>query len=61
VGFFGSWLGAAEANGLRGWRVILLPILYALLFVVIVVGVYLLLRGAQLSLATLGQTLGLTP
>jgi hypothetical protein len=61
VGFFGSWLGAAEANKIRGWRVILLPIAYILLFIVAVVGIYILLRGAQLSLAALGQALGLTP
>jgi hypothetical protein len=61
VGFFGTWLGAAEANELRGWRVFLLPVVYVLLFVVIVVGVYVLLTGAKLSLALVGQTLGLTP
>jgi hypothetical protein len=61
VGFFGSWLGAAEANKIRGWRVIVLPILYVVLFIVIVVGVTILLRGAKLSLDTLTRTLGLTP
>jgi hypothetical protein len=61
VGFFGIWLGAAESNGLRGWRAILLPVAYVLLFVVAVVGVYVLLTGAKMSLASLGQALGLTP
>jgi uncharacterized membrane protein YvlD (DUF360 family) len=61
IGFFGIWLGAAESNGLRGWRVILLPVGYVVLFVVAVVGVYVLLTGAQLSLASLAQTFGLTP
>jgi uncharacterized membrane protein YvlD (DUF360 family) len=61
VGFFGSWLGAAEANKIRGWRVLLLPVLYILLFVAIVVGIYVLLTGAELTLALLGETLGLTP
>jgi hypothetical protein len=61
VGFFGSWLGAAEANKIRGWRVIVLPITYVVLFVVIVAGVYVLLSGAKLSIDTLGRTVGLTP
>jgi uncharacterized membrane protein YvlD (DUF360 family) len=61
VGFFGSWLGAAEANQLRGWRVLLLPVVYVLLFVVIVAGIYILLTGAKLTLASLGQALGITP
>jgi hypothetical protein len=61
VGFFGSWLGAAEANKIHGWRVIVLPIAYVLLFVVIVIGVTILLTGARLSLDSLGRTLGLTP
>jgi hypothetical protein len=61
VGFFGTWLGAAEANQLRGWRVFLLPVVYVVMFVAIVAGVYILLTGAQLTLAALGQALGLTP
>jgi uncharacterized membrane protein YvlD (DUF360 family) len=61
VGFFGTWLGAAEANELRGWRALLLPVAYVLLFVVIVFGIYVLLAGAKLSLASLAQALGLTP
>jgi hypothetical protein len=61
VGFFGTWLGAAVANKIRGWRVIVLPIVYVLLFVAIVVGVYILLTGAKLTLTAMGQALGLTP
>jgi uncharacterized membrane protein YvlD (DUF360 family) len=61
VGFFGVWLGAAESNGLRGWRALLLPVAYILLFIAAVAGVYILLTGAKLSLASLGQALGLVP
>jgi uncharacterized membrane protein YvlD (DUF360 family) len=61
VGFFGIWLGAVEANKLRGWRALVLPVAYILLWVVVVVGVYILLSGAQVSIASLEQALGLTP
>jgi uncharacterized membrane protein YvlD (DUF360 family) len=58
VGFFGVWLGAAESNGLRGWRVILLPVCYVLLFIGAAVGIQVLLTGATLSVASVAQTLG---
>jgi uncharacterized membrane protein YvlD (DUF360 family) len=61
VAFLTAWMGAAQAHELRGWRSLVLP--------VAALGVYyigsrvleVLLSGARLTLAALGQDLGVTP
>jgi hypothetical protein len=59
LAFLGSWLGTAQAHQLRGWRTLLLPIVF--LMVVIVVGVVLraLLAGAAITVESLMQDVGL--
>jgi hypothetical protein len=59
LGFLGIWLGTAQAHELRGWRTLLLPIVF--LVVTIVVGSVLrvLLGGAALTIDTIMQDSGL--
>jgi uncharacterized membrane protein YvlD (DUF360 family) len=59
--FFGVWIGASEANDLRGWRSVALPIaavviLYAGMFVLRT-----LLQGAAFTFDALLRDLGLVP
>lgn len=59
VTFFGAWIGASEANDLRGWRSLVLPILTV---AIAVVGGYVLqalLQGVALGIEGLLQSLGL--
>ncbi len=60
VSFFGAWLGAVEAHDLRGWRGLVLPVVNVIVLAAAVIIVAVLMGGAQLSLSTLAQSLGLT-
>jgi hypothetical protein len=59
LAFLGVWLGTAQAHELRGWRTLLLPVVF--LVAVIIVGIVLrvLLGGAVLTIDTLMQDVGL--
>jgi uncharacterized membrane protein YvlD (DUF360 family) len=59
--FVATWMAAAEAHGLRGWRTLLLPAAGVALFVVGVAVSAILFAGAELTLTTLGRNLGLLP
>ena len=61
VGFFAVWIGVSAAQELRGWRSVVLPVAYVVLFNLIVLALGILLAGATLSLASLTQELGLAP
>jgi uncharacterized membrane protein YvlD (DUF360 family) len=60
VSFIGVWMGAAEAHDLRGWRGLVFPLLFLVVVVVSVVAVAALVSGAQFTLSTLAQELGLS-
>lgn len=58
--FVATWLGVAQAHGIRGWRTLLLPVLgIALVFVVFAV-LALLLSGAALTLDNMLRIFGLS-
>ena len=59
LAFLGVWLGAAQAHELRGWRTLVLPVVF--LIVVVVVGVVLraLFLGAAITIESLFQDAGL--
>ncbi len=59
LAFLGVWLGTAQAQNLRGWRTLLLPVVF--LIVVIVIGAVLraLLQGAVITIDFLAQDIGL--
>lgn len=61
VSFIATWIGAAEAQELRGWRTALLPVAGMLLFWFATLLAETLLAGAELTLQSLAQTLGLAP
>jgi hypothetical protein len=58
LAFLGVWVGTAQAHELRGWRTLVLPVVF--LIVVIVVGVVLraLFLGAAITLDSLLQDVG---
>jgi uncharacterized membrane protein YvlD (DUF360 family) len=61
LSFLAIWIGVAEAQQLRGWRGLVLPVIAVL---VAVVGGYMLsqlLAGAQMTLQSLGQDVGVLP
>jgi uncharacterized membrane protein YvlD (DUF360 family) len=57
--FIGVWMGAAVAHEARGWKVLLLPLLYVLLTTVAVAAVVLILAGAAITLLGILETLGI--
>ncbi|MGE5602780.1 MAG: alkaline phosphatase family protein, partial [Nitrososphaerales archaeon] len=57
--FIASWLAAAVAFDLRGWRAILFPLVMIVVFVLSVAVIVVLLQGAALTLTTVAQELGL--
>jgi uncharacterized membrane protein YvlD (DUF360 family) len=56
--FIASWVAAVVAHELRGWRAIVFPLVMLVVYVLSVLVIVGLLRGAALSLATLAQQLG---
>jgi len=59
LALFAVWLGLSQAHRLRGWRTVLMPLLYLLLLVVgVVVGIS-LISGFGLALETLLARFGL--
>jgi uncharacterized membrane protein YvlD (DUF360 family) len=55
----GSWLAAAVALDLRGWRGIVLPVVIFFVFVATFALTGILLEGAALSITSIGQQLGI--
>jgi uncharacterized membrane protein YvlD (DUF360 family) len=61
VTFFATWIGAVEAQKLRGWRGLVLPIVAIAVYVIGMIVVPALFAGAALTLKTLAAELGLAP
>ncbi|MFN2195198.1 MAG: Yip1 family protein, partial [Anaerolineales bacterium] len=58
--FFGNWIGIATAHELRGWRTLILPVIYLLVLVVGVVFILSILRGTAFTIQSLLSSFGLT-
>jgi len=56
--FFGVWIGTAIANELRGWRTIVLPVIYILTIVVAFVFITAIIEGTAFSIDNLLLDLG---
>jgi hypothetical protein len=56
---FGVWMGVATANDLKGWRTIILPLLYLVVMVVAVGFLAAAIVGATYTWNVLLQSLGL--
>ena len=61
VTFFATWIGAVEAQKLRGWRGLVLPIVAIAVYVIGMIVVPTLFAGAALTLQSLAAGLGLAP
>ncbi|MEP7198802.1 MAG: phage holin family protein [Chloroflexota bacterium] len=57
--FLTTWIGAAEAHHLRGWRGLLLPVAAALVVTLSSVIVNTLVQGAEFTIVTIARELGL--
>jgi hypothetical protein len=55
------WTGVATAHDLKGWRTLILPIVYILMFLLGLVIIYTVLGGLSLTIETLGIDIGLLP
>jgi len=58
--FFGVWIGTATANEFKGWRTILLPVIYIITTVVAVYFLVSVIEGTVLTIEGLGADFGLT-
>jgi hypothetical protein len=61
LGLVANWLAVAEAHRLRGWRTLVLPILYAFIFSAGFIAVVGLLRGLGFALESIGARFGIIP
>ena len=61
VTFFATWIGAVEAQKLRGWRGLVLPVVVTIIVTVGAVAIPALFAGAAITLQALGAELGLAP
>lgn len=59
--FFNVWLGVALAHETRGWKTIVLPLIYLLFGTIGLAAIILILGGAAVSLAAVLETLGMQP
>ena len=59
LAFLGVWLGAAQAHELRGWRTLVLPIIFVVVLVIVGVVLRALLMGAAITIDSLMQDVGL--
>jgi len=57
--FFGVWIGTATANEFKGWRTILLPVIYIITIVVAVYFLVSIIEGTALTIEGLGADFGL--
>jgi hypothetical protein len=59
--FFGTWIGTAGAQDLKGWRGLVLPIVAVLVIVVSWYVLHALVAGAELTLDSLTRDVGVSP
>ncbi len=57
--FIGVWTGVATAHNLKGWRSLILPIVYILVFLLGFVIIYTVIGGLTLTLESLAVDFGL--
>jgi len=58
--FFGVWIGTATANEFKGWRTILLPVIYIITIVVAVYFLVSVIEGTVLTIEGLGADFGVS-
>ncbi len=60
-GFFAVWMGASEVHALRGWRSLILPLIYLLVSIVSIVFLLSAFSGTRFALQSLLLELGWNP
>jgi hypothetical protein len=60
ITFVAGWLASATAFNLRGWRLVVFPLVMIVVFVVSAATIGVLLKGAAVSITTIAQGLGFT-
>jgi hypothetical protein len=61
LAFFGVWIGTAAANDFKGWRSILLPVIYLVVIVTSVVFLAAVIEGTVFTFDGLLQDFGIQP
>jgi uncharacterized membrane protein YvlD (DUF360 family) len=59
LSFFGVWVGTATAHEIRGWRTLLLPVLYVITFIIGLGFLFAVLQGTALTIENLLVDFGL--
>jgi uncharacterized membrane protein YvlD (DUF360 family) len=59
LAFLGVWLGVAQAHELRGWRTLVVPIVFVIVLIVVGVVLRALFLGAAITIESLMQDVGL--
>jgi hypothetical protein len=57
--FIGVWMGTAVAHDTKGWKTVILPLIYILLTTVAVAAIVIILGGAAVTVISILQTLGI--
>jgi hypothetical protein len=60
ISFFGVWIGTATANEFKGWRTVILPLVYIVTIIVTIYFLIAVVEGTALTIEGLGQSLGLS-
>jgi hypothetical protein len=61
LGFFGVWIGSATAHELKGWRALILPVIYVVTLVVAIYFLVSVIEGTVLAFEELLADFGLAP
>jgi len=61
LGFLTVWIGVATAHNLKGWRTLILPLIYFLVLAAGIVVIYTVFSGFTLSIESLAIDFGLLP
>jgi hypothetical protein len=61
LSFFGVWMGTAAANDFKGWRSLLLPVVYLVVIITSVVFLAAVIEGTVFTIDTLLQDIGIQP
>jgi hypothetical protein len=61
LSFFGVWIGAANAHELKGWRSLVLPVLYLAIVIISFVFLIAVVKGTSFALQSILADIGLAP
>jgi hypothetical protein len=59
--FVGVWIGVATAHGLKGWRSLILPVIYLAVFGISILFIFAVMQGVEFALTSLLADFGWVP